>query len=142
VGNAATAPASRGSTFLGPLRRAIACEGAPAQMLRNARDGRIVAVTLIPAFDRSARNKGLLGRRSLEEGSAMILAPCSSVHTFFMKFPIDILFVARDGRVVKMCERCRPWRLALRPGAFAVIELPAGALEPSGTRVGDRLEIS
>ena len=103
-------------------------------MLRNARAGQIVAVTLIPAFDRSTRNKGLLGRRSLEQGSAMILAPCSSVHTFFMKFPIDIIFVARDGRVVKMCERCHPWRLALGPGAFAVIELPAGAVEPSGTQ--------
>ena len=136
------APDRRGSTFLGPFRRAIAHDGAPAWMLRNARAGQIVAVTLIPAFDRSTRNKGLLGRHSLEQGSAMILAPCSSVHTFFMKFPIDIIFVARDGRVVKMCERCRPWRLALGPGAFAVIELPAGAVEPSGTRVGDRLEIS
>ena len=84
-------------------------------MLRNARAGQIVAVTLIPAFDRSARNKGLLGRHSLEKGSAMILAPCSSVHTFFMKFPIDIIFVARDGRVVKIVSAVvhGGWRWAL-----------------------------
>jgi uncharacterized membrane protein (UPF0127 family) len=111
-------------------------------MLRNVRAGEILAVTLIPAFARATRNKGLLGRHSLEPGSAMILAPCSSVHTFFMKFAIDIVFVARDGRVVKIRERCRPWRLALGLGAFAVIELAAGAVAPSGTRVGDRLEIT
>jgi len=138
----APAADSRGASFLGPFRRAIAHDRASAWMLRNARAGQIIAETLIPAFERSARNKGLLGRQSLEQGSAMILAPCSSVHTFFMKFPIDIVFVARDGRVVKVCERRRPWRLALGPGAFAVVELPAGALEASGTRVGDRLEIS
>ena len=136
------APNRAGSTFLGAFRRAFAHDGAAGWILRNQRAGQIVAATLIPAFDRETRNKGLLGRHSLEQGSAMILAPCSSVHTLFMRFPIDIIFVARDGRVVKMCERCRPWRLALGPGAFAVVELPAGALEQSGTRVGDRLEIS
>jgi len=138
----APAADSRGASFLGPFRRAIAHDGASAWMLRNARAGQIIAETLIPAFERSARNKGLLGRQSLEQGSAMILAPCSSVHTFFMKFPIDIVFVARDGRVVKVCERRGPWRLAIGAGAFAVVELPAGALEQSGTRVGDRLEIA
>jgi uncharacterized protein len=142
VGKDAPDAGSRGATFLRPLRRAIANGEVPAGTLRNTRAGQILAVTLIPAFDRTTRNKGLLGRRSLEKGSAMILAPCSSVHTVFMKFAIDIIFVARDGRVVKICERCRPWRLALGLGAFAVVELPAGAVEPSGTRVGDRLEIS
>ena len=110
--------------------------------LRNATSGRIVASSVIPAFDRATRNKGLLGRRSLEPGSAMILAPCSSVHTFFMKFPIDIVFVARDGRVLKVRARCGGWRLAFGAGAFAVIELPQGAVEATGTKVGDRLEIA
>jgi uncharacterized protein len=110
--------------------------------LRHASSGQLVASTLIAAFDRATRNKGLLGRHALAPGSAMILAPCSSVHTFFMKFPIDIVFVARDGRVVKIRSRCGPWRLAFGVGAFAVIELPAGAVEASGTRVGDRLTIS
>ena len=71
----------------------------------------------------------------------MILAPCSSVHTFFMKFPIDIIFVARDGRVLKIRARCGPWRLAFGLGAFAVIELAAGAVDASQTTVGDRLTI-
>jgi len=108
--------------------------------LRRASDGQLVASALIPAFDRATRNRGLLGRHSLESGSAMILAPCSSVHTFFMKFAIDIIFVARDGRVVKVRSRCGPWRLALGVGAFAVIELPSGGA--SGMRVGDRLMVA
>jgi uncharacterized membrane protein (UPF0127 family) len=109
--------------------------------LRHASSGRLVASTLIAAFDRATRNKGLLGRHALAPGSAMILAPCSSVHTFFMKFPIDIVFVARDGRVLKIRSQCGPWRLAFGVGAFAVIELPAGAAEASETRVGDHLTI-
>ena len=137
----APAADSGGASFLGPFRRAIAHDGGSAWMLRNARDGQIIAVTLIPAFARATRNKGLLGRHSLEQGSAMILAPCSSVHTFFMKFPIDIIFVARDGRVLKIRSRCGPWRLAFGVGAFAVIELAAGAVDASRTRVGDRLTI-
>jgi uncharacterized membrane protein (UPF0127 family) len=109
--------------------------------LRHASTGRCVARTLIPAFDRQARNKGLLGRGSLDADSAMILAPCNSIHTFFMKFPIDILFMSRDGRVLKIRSNCGAWRLAFAAGGFAVIELPAGAADRSGICAGDRLEI-
>ena len=109
--------------------------------LRRAADGQLFAVTLIPAFDRKTRNKGLLGRGSLEPGTAIILAPCSGVHTFFMKFAIDIAFIDRDGWVLKVRHRCQPWRLSLGVGAFAVIELPAGALHVSGMNIGDRLEV-
>ena len=109
--------------------------------LRNASNGRLVASTVIPAFDRDTRNKGLLGRRSLAAGSAMIIAPCSSVHTFFMKFAIDILFVSRDGRILKVVPRCGAWRLAFGMGAFAVIELPAGDADTTGAGVGDLLAL-
>jgi uncharacterized membrane protein (UPF0127 family) len=109
--------------------------------LRLAASGRIVAGALIPAFDRVTRNKGLLGRHALESGTAIILAPCSSVHTFFMKFPIDIVFVARDGRVLKIRSRCGPWRLAFGFGAFAVIELNPGVAEEAGIVVGAHLTV-
>jgi uncharacterized membrane protein (UPF0127 family) len=122
--------------------REIVRDAARPWTLRNASGGQIVATTVIPAFDRATRNKGLLGRSSLEPGSAMILAPCSSVHTFFMKFPIDIVFASREGRVLKVRPRCGGWRLAIGVGSFAVIELPQGALEATGTKVGDRLEIA
>lgn len=70
----------------------------------------------------------------------MVIAPCSAVHTFFMRFAIDVLFVARDGRALKIYVALPPWRLAFGFGAFAVIELAAGALELSDTRVGDIIQ--
>ncbi|HET9832290.1 MAG TPA: DUF192 domain-containing protein, partial [Vicinamibacterales bacterium] len=72
---------------------------------------------------------------------AMILAPCSAVHTFFMRFSIDVAFVARDGRVIKVRTTVAPWRIAAAFGAFAVIELAAGSLGRSNTLRGDVLSL-
>ena len=89
-----------------------------------------------------ARGKGLLGRRGLPEGGGLVINPCSSIHTWFMAFPIDVAFVAADGRVVRTAHALRPWRF----GPFArqvryVVELPAGALVRSGTHADDYLEL-
>jgi hypothetical protein len=100
-----------------------------------------LATTLEGAFESATRKRGLLGRVGLEEGSAMIIAPSSAVHTWFMKFPIDVVFAARDGRVVKIASGVRPWRIAAGWGAYAAIELPAGRAERCGLRVDDRLRI-
>ena len=123
--------------FLSPLLKA------PRQVhhLQNRRNGLILAVSLIPAFDSKARRKGLLSHSTFDEGSAMLIAPSNAVHTFFMRFPIDILFTARDGRVVKACARVKPWRLAASLRGFAVIELPSGTLARCETRAGDMLAI-
>ncbi len=107
--------------------------------LYDEASGRVVAATLLTAFDRDTRNRGLLGRDGLPTDQALVLAPCSSVHTFFMRFPIDILFVSRDGVVLRIRRAVRPWRLAARLGAFAVIEMAAGAA--TDTQVGDRLSV-
>jgi len=84
-------------SFLQPLlrRTAVNCT------IVNSRTSLILADHLIPAFDSAARRTGLLRHGGLPEGSAMIIAPSNAIHTFFMKFPIDVLFVAKDGRVVK-----------------------------------------
>jgi uncharacterized membrane protein (UPF0127 family) len=71
----------------------------------------------------------------------MIIAPSNAIHTFFMKFPIDIAFVGRDGRVRKIREALPPWRMSAALRAYAVIELPAGAIQRSGTVAGDTLVI-
>jgi len=89
-----------------------------------------------------ARMRGLLGRRSLSSGEGLLLRPASSVHTFFMRFPIDVVFVDRAGEVVKIADRVRPWRTAGARGAKAVIELPAGEAERRRVREGDRVELS
>ena len=122
-------------SFLSPLLR----PGASSLALTNTRHHRIVAHTLLTAFDSSSRRKGLLGRDSLPEGSALIIAPSQAIHTFSMRFAIDVAFVSRDGLVLKVRQAVPPRRIVVSLRAFAVIELPAGALEASDTKAGDRL---
>jgi uncharacterized protein len=124
--------------FLNPLLG----DDAGGLSLWNSRTGARLARTLEPAFGSAARRRGLLGRDGLPDGAALVIAPCNAVHTFFMRFPIDIVFAARDGRVVKVRSRVRPWRLAAALGGFATIELPAGAAERGDVRQGDRLRVS
>lgn len=110
-------------------------------MLRNVRSGQIVANQLETAFASSDRRKGLLGRDGLAPGQALIIAPTNLVHTFTMRFPIDILFVARDGRVIKVRHAVPPRRISGAFGGFAVVECAAGQLERSDTRSGDSIEV-
>ena len=126
------------ATFLQPLLR----DGAAGRRVENTRNGRVVADDLVAAFDSTSRNKGLLQRESLPEGSALIIAPCSAVHTFFMKFPIDVVFVSKDGRVLKVRTAVPAWRMTGALRGFCVIELAAGSLARSETVAGDRLVIS
>jgi uncharacterized protein len=125
------------TSFLSPLLRG----DAHRYVLENTRNSEVVADHLLTAFESAGRNKGLLGRDGLDAGSAMILAPCSAVHTFFMRFSIDVAFVARDGRVIKVRRAVAPWRIAVAFGAFAVIELAAGSLERANTIRGDVLSL-
>jgi uncharacterized membrane protein (UPF0127 family) len=122
--------------FLVPLLR----EPGQVWAVRNQRTGRIAVSRLEPAFDSASRRRGLLGRDGLPGGAAMVLAPCRAVHTWFMRFPIDLVFVARDGRVVKVCEAVGPWRVRIALGGFAVIELNAGTAA-HGFRPGDLVEL-
>ncbi len=110
-------------------------------ILRNERTSLIVASSLECAFESATRRKGLLGRTSLPGGAALIIAPCNSIHTFFMRFAIDVAFVARDGRVVRVSRAVPAWRIRLALRAFAVVELAAGALEHSQTRDGDPISL-
>ncbi len=126
-----------GAGFLEPLLKR---DVAPQQLVNLTR-GTVLAGRVEGAFDSASRKHGLLGRDGLDGESALVIAPCSGVHTFFMRFPIDVLFVARDGRVRKVRRSVAPWRVAIGPGAFAVIEGAAGMLERSGTLPGDRLAL-
>ena len=122
-------------SFLSPLLR----DESTPHVLENARTGAIVADRLLTAFDSASRRQGLLGRDSLPDGNALIIAPSNAVHTFFMRFPIDIAFVRRDGRVLKVKSAVGPRRLSAAFRGFAVVELAAGALARSGTISGDML---
>ena len=125
-------------SFLSPLLQ----RDRPPLALTNVRNKRIVAGTLLTAFDSASRRKGLLDHASLADGSAMIIAPTSAIHTFAMRFAIDVIFVSKDGRVLKVKTAVKPRRIAATWRAFAVVELAAGAAERSDTRPGDQLQIA
>jgi uncharacterized membrane protein (UPF0127 family) len=124
--------------FLAPLLRK---ESGPLELV-NSRSGRRLAHALTGAFDSASRRTGLLGRDGLDAGHALIIAPTSAIHTFFMRFAIDVAFVRRDGRVVGVRHAMKPWRVAGALGAHAVVELPAGTLADSDTVRGDALVIT
>ena len=110
--------------------------------LLNARNGSVLASRVEPAFESASRRKGLLGRHSLDNETAIILAPCNSIHTFFMHFSIDVAFVARDGRLLSIYGSVPAWRIRIGLRAFAVVELAAGTLTRVETRAGDVLRLS
>lgn len=84
--------------------------------------------------------RGLLGKECLEDGQGLLFKSCSSLHTFFMHFPIDVIFADRNGKVLKAASDVKPFKLVAAPlRAFYAIELPAGAIARSGTREGDVL---
>lgn len=109
--------------------------------LVNERTARPIATAVELAATSDTRRRGLLGRDSLDAAAAMIIAPCSSVHTFFMRFPIDIVFVNRDGTVRKIVRNVRPWRIAGSLGAYATIEMAGHALDAHDVGIGDRIAV-
>jgi uncharacterized membrane protein (UPF0127 family) len=124
-------------SFLNPLLR----ESQSAVTLMNRRNGSVLAAHVRTAFDSKSRRQGLLGIDGLEPQSALIIAPTSLIHTWFMRFPIDVAFVARDGRVVKVRRDLQPWRVSGALGSYAVIELPTGILAATDTLPGDLISL-
>lgn len=109
--------------------------------LSIAESGRRVATKLELADSMWKRGKGLLGRSSLEEGGGMRFEPASSLHMWFMRFAIDVIYVDRQERVVKLVRHFKPWRVSWARGARTAYELPAGTIDRCGIEVGDRLEM-
>jgi uncharacterized membrane protein (UPF0127 family) len=105
-------------------------------------DGAIVCERCGVADRVLSRMRGLLGRRELGRDEGLLLKPAPSIQTFFMRFPIDAVFLDREGRVLKVRSELRPWRLAGCRGAHATLELPAGAASRRAIREGDRLELT
>ena len=87
-----------------------------------------------------ARLIGLMLARPLPAGAGLVIVPCSSIHTQFMRFPIDVLYVNKQDEIVGIDRNLRPWRIGrFYKKVHYVVELPAGGAE--GCQVGDRLEI-
>lgn len=109
---------------------------------RDLATGVILANRVTIASTRKQRAVGLLGRSSLEAGEGLLITPCHGVHTWFMRFSIDVLSIDADGIVVDAVSMLKPWRMRLpRPGARTVLELPAGTLLTKPTTIGHRIQI-
>jgi uncharacterized membrane protein (UPF0127 family) len=103
------------------------------------RTGAMLVPDVEIARDSASRRRGLLGRDSIGADQALVIAPCQGVHTFGMRFAIDIIAADRHGRVIKLRSRVSPRRVVLAWSAFAIVELAAGALDCSGLLKGDYL---
>lgn len=88
-----------------------------------------------------SRTKGLLGRSSMDDDEGLWIQPTSSIHMWFMRMPLDVVWAAADGRVLKLVENIKPWRLSFCHGAKVALELPVGAIKRSGVQVGDHVVI-
>lgn len=120
---------------------ALLADDAPPLLLVAEGQTRPLATTIEAAFDATSRKRGLLGRTMLAVDTALIIAPCSAIHTFSMRFPIDVIFVARDGRVLKIRHHLGASRVTMARLAFAAIEMAAGEARRHGLCVGDRLTL-
>ncbi|MCK9486737.1 MAG: DUF192 domain-containing protein [Dehalococcoidia bacterium] len=104
------------------------------------RSGVRVAERVAVARSLLARLRGLLGHPSLAPGEGLLLAPCNSVHTVGMRYPIDVLFLDRSGRVARAVHTLTPGHIVpYVRGATQAIELPAGTLQATGVRAGDEV---
>ncbi len=111
-------------------------------ILKNATKDQLLIPHLEVAKSFRARGKGLLGRASLAAESGMWIHRCNSIHTFFMKFPIDCIFVDRNLKVKAIYPDVQPWRLLLPIfGASSVIELASGTTSRLSIQVGDQLHV-
>ncbi len=109
----------------------------------NVDNGVMVADRVSVADTRATRAVGLLSRTGLDPGEALWIVPSRGVHTCGMKFPIDLLALDERGTVIDRVVNLKPWRIRLpRRGTAGVLELPAGTLDGSATRLGHRIEFA
>jgi len=109
----------------------------------NLRTGKELATNVRVADNIFTRMKGLLGKKELPQGEALWIKPCFSVHTFFMKFPIDIVFLNKTNQVIASVSNLSPNRMTrLYPQSFSVLELPPGTIAATNTEVGDEIKIA
>lgn len=111
-------------------------------LVRNATRGVVLAESAGIADSSQARRTGLLKHSRLERGDGLWIVPCEAVHTFGMKFPIDVLFLSKKRKVLKIRKNMVARRMAICWRATSVLELPAGTADASGTVPGDDLELT
>lgn len=109
--------------------------------VRNLTRSTTIGDRIAKAGTSSERTTGLLKRSGLENGEGLWIIPCEAVHTFFMKFPLDLVYIDRKHRIRKVIRNVPPWRVSACLSAHSIIELPAGTIDATGSQPGDQLEI-
>lgn len=107
--------------------------------VQNLTRGTSIGTGIDSAQTSAQRRTGLLKHRRLEEGAGLWIVPCEAVHTFFMKFAIDLIYLDRDHRVRDTVRALPPWRFSMCLPAHSVLELPPGTIDRTNTRRGDQL---
>jgi uncharacterized protein len=107
--------------------------------LRNVTRGTLLGDAVDLADTVAKRRTGLLKHTGLRAGEGLWIAPCESVHTFFMKFALDLVYLDRKHIVRKTVSNVPPWRMSMCVLAHSIVELPAHSIELSDTRKGDQL---
>ncbi|HEV2484229.1 MAG TPA: DUF192 domain-containing protein [Terracidiphilus sp.] len=132
--------------FVSALRGRSASRGPASSDMRyevaNPARGTVLATCLEVADSAPKRSKGLLGREGLAPGEGLWIVPCESVHTFFMRFSIDLVYLDRKNKIRKVRSAVGPWRMSACLSAHSVLELPAGMIRSTQTQLGDLLEFS
>jgi uncharacterized protein len=128
------------------LRNCLASRRQAPQDIRlrvsNLTRNTVLATCMEVADSGAKRNKGLLGRERLAPGEGLWIRPCEAVHTFWMRFPIDLIYLDRKNRIRKLVSAVPPWRLSACLLAHSVLELPSGTIRETQTQPGDTLEFS
>jgi uncharacterized membrane protein (UPF0127 family) len=109
--------------------------------VRNVTRGTSIGDFIDTAESSAQRRTGLLKHDKLDQGTGLWIVPCEAVHTFFMKFAIDLIYLDRRRRVRSVVRELRPWRLSVCLPAHSVLELPAGTIDRTNTQMGDELEL-
>ncbi|MCX7842038.1 MAG: DUF192 domain-containing protein [Clostridia bacterium] len=109
-------------------------------IVRNDTKGTVLAESCILADKFTSRFMGLMGKKCLEPGHALLIVPCNSIHMFFMSFPLDIIFINRHNRVAHLIENMPPWKVSkIIFGAKSAIEVPVGTIKSTNTSIGDAI---
>lgn len=109
--------------------------------VRNLTRDTLIGDAIESAETSAERRTGLLKHDKLEEGAGLWIVPCEAVHTFFMKFAIDLIYLDRKRRVRGVRRAVVPWRLSVCLPAHSVLELPPGTIDRTNTKEGDELQL-
>lgn len=111
-------------------------------LVKNTDRNSVVATCAGIADTSQKRRTGLLKHANLAAGEGLWIVPCEAVHTFGMKFPIDVLYLSKQKKVLKIRDNMKKSRMSICLRAHSVLELPAGRAAETGTAVGDQLEFT